>query len=121
MRYVTISGAKRPRRLEILAGNVLLPPFATAYIGQEVSQQSKELSELSRQYVEILDGYAFDRPKDYTGFREFLNIFQRLFTTGSFGDLYPRLRKMTEVEIDYVLSRVREERAVFLLDSVDEG
>lgn len=65
-----------------------------------------------KEYQRRLDDYAFGNPRDYSGFREFLRTHSVLFH-----GRYPLLERATDEDIDYVLSRWREEQAEILLET----
>jgi len=91
--------------LEVLAANVMIPVMIWEDYWDGTSS-AKTLAGLNmRKYSDKLDEFAFAGEKDYRGFREFLEKNSVLFR-----ERYGLLRNLTDEEIDYIFTRIGEER-----------
>ena len=94
----------RVKLLELDAA-VLVPPMILDDLYHDTSK-TETLGRISiPNYFNRLTYFAFQEPRDYEGFREFLRNHAAIFM-----HRYPLLENMTSGQIDYVLRRVREER-----------
>jgi len=87
--------------LERKAAAILIP----AQIWEDLCRETNKAELDIETYHQMLNEFAFEEGKDYTGFRTFL--FKR---SSLFGERYTSLTKLTNMEIDYILKRVVEEK-----------
>ncbi len=65
-----------------------------------------------KNYTEVIDNFVFSKPRDYNGFRQFLEDYSGLFENEE-NELFA---KFTNANIDYVLDQIMEERGQYLLE-----
>ena len=91
--------------LEELAGNVILPVMMWDDFWCGTSNAKKLTGLNIQEYEHKLDEFAFAEERDYENFRGFLFVHRTLFEK-----TYASLISLTNEEIDYIFTRIGEER-----------
>ena len=92
-------------RLEFLAGSVMIPLLIWDNYWNRTSNSKRLAGITMQEYDAKIDEFAFGEKRGYDGFRRFLRKHSNIF-----GERYNLLRNLTDEEINYIFTRVGEER-----------
>ncbi len=102
--------------LEQLAKVIIVPKMARDYYRNlDEETEDKSLEEYFMRYRDKLTKIAFRKNRDYQEFRRFFNEYSVIFM-----DHYTSLKNITNEQINYILSKVREERVKLIEKMLNE-